>query len=197
MPEPQEYTIASWSPWIDKVTGQPITDPHNNVKGSVLFEEDRAEPIDATFKPPVEIGQKKYGVVDLYQTKAGSIRKGFQRRDKPQAVYPAQAGQITQGKYPRSDEHTQESIARSVALKAAVDHYPTVTTSKISVIDIADQFLAWLQGVEQPTTTAPATGYDKARAVAQNLRRDEREEDAELRSMMNNQPDDTNDDIPY
>lgn len=210
MAEPQDYTIANWSPWIDKVTGQPVTDAHNNVKGSVLFEEDRAEPIDATFKPPVEVGQKKYGVVDLYQTKAGSMRKGFQRRDRPQPGYggqPVQAGQVASAKYPRNDEHTQESIARSVALKAAVDtfaHYTPNNTDSITplVLKTADTYLAWLQGSSESTdpkaterlttseqggnSTSQVSGYDKAKAVAQNLRRDDRDEDQEVRSLVEN-----------
>lgn len=211
MAEPQEYTIESFNPWIDRETGNAVKDPHGNIKGSVLFVEDKSEPIDATFKSMPNPGDKKFGIVDLYQTRAGSTRKGFKSAPRPQPGYnstPVQAGQVAAGKYQRNDEHTQESIARSVALKAAVDIFPSLgykpqQANQDYVTQVADVFLAWLQGSSESTspkaqttpqmtqapgaqmdTTTTPSGYDKARAVAQNLRRDERDEDNEVRSLV-------------
>lgn len=196
MPEPREYTVEKFDPWIDRETGDAVKDPHGNIKGSVLFVEDKSEPIDATFKTMPNAGDKKYGVVDLYLTKAGKSRKGFKRADRPDDRGTAQAGQVAQAKYPRNDEATQESIARSVALKAAVDYVASwkEASNSSDILAISDKFLAWLQG--NAPAPQPASGYDKAKAVAQNLRRDDRDEDNDLRSMMNNSEPYPEDDLP-
>lgn len=114
----QEYTIKEWSPWTDRETGQPVTDKHGNHRGSVVFEEHQNEPVDATFKPPVQVGQKKYGVVEEYTTQGGSFRIRFQRRDKPQelrqtSAFPAKSEKTWQ---PRDDDaiRAQWAIGQSV-----------------------------------------------------------------------------------
>lgn len=78
---PQDYTIKEWKPWVKD--GQVVADNHGNLKGSVVFVEHQNEPVDATFKPPVEVGQKKYGVVEEYLTQSGAPRIKFTRKNRP------------------------------------------------------------------------------------------------------------------
>lgn len=88
---PQEYTVKSWKPWENEAGL--IRDPHGNYKGTVTFEEDHSEPIDATFKNQPSVGDKKYGTVGDYQTKAGNTRRGFKSVKKLDVASPiAQSG---------------------------------------------------------------------------------------------------------
>lgn len=173
MAEAREYTIKNWSPWEDRDNdGAPVRDQHGNYRGSVLFDEDSSEPIDATFKTQPAVGDKKYGVVDLYQTRAGKTRKGFKSAPRPQPGYgnaPVQAGQVAAKREWQPDSpEKQDSIARSVALKAAVDTPWGSPPSETEVLQLADRYLGWLQGI--PLQLNPASGYEKARQTAEQLR---------------------------
>lgn len=77
----QEYTVKSWKAWENEDGA--IRDAHGNFKGSVTFEEYNSEPVDATFKTEPAPGDKKYGTVNDYTTKAGKVRMGFTRADRP------------------------------------------------------------------------------------------------------------------
>lgn len=78
----QEYTVRQWTPWENE--DGPIRDKYGNYKGSILFDEDHGEPIDATFKQHPAVGDKKYGSVEPYTTQMGKKRTKFVRADKPQ-----------------------------------------------------------------------------------------------------------------
>lgn len=171
--QPSEFTISTWSPWIDKDTGNPATDLHGNFKGSVTFEEDKSEPIDATFKTQPAVGDKKYGTVDLYQTRAGKTRKGFKSAPRPNPAYGAIQGASSGDMAPKREwqpdsPEKQDSIARSVALKAAVDF---CRGSKYEdVLPLAENFLAWLKGSSATSQQPQASGYEHARQQAQQIR---------------------------
>jgi hypothetical protein len=115
---PQEYTVKSWNAWMND-EGL-IRDGFGNYKGTVLFEEDSVEPIDATFKTQPNPGDKKYGIVSDYVTKAGKTRKGFKAAQKPLPQTPAHEYTPTTKKewQPRDDDRivAQWSISQSIAL---------------------------------------------------------------------------------
>jgi hypothetical protein len=111
------------------------------------------------------VGQKVYGHLEL--TKTGKSTK-FKRASKDQTPAVGSAPVVTElpsvtpkGAY--KPDTQQESIARSVALKAAVDLFAPGNAGDITIphtISTADQFLAWLSGesakVEaQKDTTKP------------------------------------------
>lgn len=104
----QEYTVKTWQPWVDKDTDDYVRDPHGNYKGSVSFEE-HDEQVDATFKQQPKVGDKKYGTIEEYKTKAGKTRKTFRRADRPIAGSPADG----------SEDHRQATINAFAALKIA------------------------------------------------------------------------------
>lgn len=143
MPQPREYTVKSWSPWQDRETGDNIRDNHGNFKGSVLFEEDSAEPIDATFKKPPTPGDKKYGVVDLYTTRAGSVRKGYKAAIRPQQGYsdggnynqsPVPTGQVAQRAPFKADPDKQADIKAEFAIKTVVESQGMVDMAKVELM---------------------------------------------------------------
>lgn len=113
---PQEFTVRQWKAWKED-DGTPITDPHGNVKGSVVFEEHANEPVDATFKQAPNPGDKKYGVIEDYQTKSGNTRTKFSRRDRPQEGSNSRSG----GKSGRDDNaiRAQWAIGQAVQIQAA------------------------------------------------------------------------------
>lgn len=124
MSEPQLYTIKEWKAWPG------ATDDYGNQTGTVAFEEYSSEPVDARFKPPVEVGQKKYGVVETYETKKGATRTRFVRKDKPQDA-PSAGGRTWQ---PRDDSaiQAQWAIGQAVAV--------TNLTEKSGDYEIIEQY---------------------------------------------------------
>lgn len=114
-------------------------------------------------KTAPEAGQKVYG--HLEKAKSGKSVK-FRRAKKEDT--PQESASITPGVAPKNSQSTDESIARAVALKAAVEFLASANQHNNNVehtIDIADQFLAWLQGdVQKPVETgdkAPARDWTK------------------------------------
>ena len=206
-PQPREYSVLSFDPWIDKATGQPIKDGFGNVKGTVLFNEDRAEPIDGTFKTIPNVGDKKFGVVDFYTTKAGSLRKGFKRAERPEQAsgYGGVAVGSSGSKPSYQSPEQQESIARSVALKASVDLAASIESKYKKVDDVlatADIFLAWLQNkpsasvstdstvVSQPTNEPQRAVVGASSQPARNwnsVGQRDRDPDPEAQSLYNRQ----------
>lgn len=113
----QEYTVKSWKVWENE--DGLIRDQHGNYKGSVLFNEESGEPIDATFKNQPNVGDKKFGDIVEYTTKAGAARTKFQsakRLDTP----PASTSD-TSNWQPRDDMaiRAQWAIGQSVQLELA------------------------------------------------------------------------------
>lgn len=78
----QEYTVKTWKVWEDEEGS--VRDKFGNFKGSVTFEEENSEPVDATFKTEPQPGDKKYGEITEYQTRSGNTRRKFQRKDRPE-----------------------------------------------------------------------------------------------------------------
>jgi len=156
--QPQEFTIASWSAWNDKQTGQPVRDNHGNVKGSVTFNEFKSEPVDATFKQPPNIGDKKYGQIESYKSRSGSLRLKYKAVSRPQqndyqGTQNSQQGDMRITSSPAKDGKNDHAIAKSVALKAAVDYYaPTDVKDRNpnDVLTVADKFVAWLEDNPAP-----------------------------------------------
>lgn len=85
----REYTVQNWQGW--ETDEGPVRDVHGNYKGTVWFEEDPRQ-ADATFKTQPEKGDKKYGDLADYTTKAGKTRLGFKRADRPEEGQQAFGG---------------------------------------------------------------------------------------------------------
>lgn len=102
---------------------------------SVKFEDDAETYLWQTKTAPVE-GEKYYGHIE--QSKSGKSLRF--KKDKVEEAKPPHTG---------STQSTDESIARAVALKAAVERCVAMGNSKAlepsNVIEIADTFLAWLK----------------------------------------------------
>lgn len=132
---------------------------------------------------PVE-GEKYYGHIE--KTKSGKATK-FRRAKKDDTPHEAGSPKSTPtSKYHPKDDHTQESIARSVALKAAVD---IIASGKgvhgETVFDIAEKFLAWLQnsGTQETGNTTADDSKPPARPWTKVGKG--RDEDAEEQSLYN------------
>lgn len=90
---PQELTVRSWKAWEDRESdGDVLRDKYGNIQGSIVFEEHSGEQVDARFKEQPNPGDKKYGVIEDYQTKSGKTRTKFSRKDRPEANQPSYSG---------------------------------------------------------------------------------------------------------
>lgn len=108
---------------------------------SVKFEGDAETYITMAKSAPVA-GQKVYGHIDL-TAKGKPIRF---KKDKVPEGQPNPSGQASHS--------TDENIARSVALKAAVDFVNNEATTEFT-LTVAEDFLAWLKG-QYPINTSKA-----------------------------------------
>lgn len=105
-------------------------------------------------------GERVYGHIE--KTASGKSTK-FKRAKKEDIPHDAQGSQqaSTSGvpaKYAQTNPDTQDSIARSVALKAAVNaatatHSAGLAITENGIIKTAEVFLAWLKGTTKPTDT--------------------------------------------
>lgn len=85
-----------------------------------------------TDSPPPEAGQELYG--ELVETKFGKRFKSAKRAD------------VRGGGWQKSPEE-QESIARAVAFKGALEyHHDTSDATPQQVLETAEEFLPWLKG---------------------------------------------------
>lgn len=98
---------------------------------SVKFEGDAETYLWQTKTPPVE-GEKYYGHIE--ESKSGKSLRF--KKDKVEEVKPQQTG---------STQSTDESIARAVALKAAVELFADTKDSVNDVLETANTFLGWLK----------------------------------------------------
>lgn len=99
-------------------------------------------------------GERVYGHIE--KTASGKSTK-FKRAKKENVPHDAQGSQQAStlgvpAKYAQTNLDTQDSIARSVALKAAVDSLSPDSGTDVA-IKVAETFLAWLQGSTKPTDT--------------------------------------------
>lgn len=186
----QEYKIvhldAGKEPFIDRNGNQWI---------NVLFEGFSSEPTKWVMRPE---STAKYRVGDMVYGRLESVEgKNYQRfykEQKPETGGATQLGSPTRPAYQPND-NTQESIARSVALKASVDVHEK-GASDSAVLATADTYLSWLQGRLVSTQQSPLSGLEKARQVAQSLKRDDRDEDADIRSMLESSQPYPEEDLP-
>src|SRR5260221_4960338 len=153
----QEYTVKQWQPWRE-ADGTPITDTHQNIRGSVTFEED-ARQLDAGFKTDPSPGDKKYGDIESYKTQSGNSRVKFKAASRPFA-----------GSQASSQSADPDFGYRCNALNNAVAHVANMATvdnqsSLNRTLNIAGEFYAWL------TKTTPATQPEdsEARAYQESL----------------------------
>jgi hypothetical protein len=112
----QEVTVQTWQPWVDQETDEPIRDNYGNHKGSVIFDEYPAQPVDATFKEPPAVGAKKYGSIEEYNTKAGKTRVKYVSAQRPKEGFTPSAGGKTY--QPRDDMaiRAQWAIGQAVSV---------------------------------------------------------------------------------
>lgn len=135
--KPQLYTIKDFSVGDFK-------DPNGNTWCEVVFAEDPSEQYRWVVKDPVKVtlGTKVYGHIEEKTSKAGKPYNRFYRDKQEDAP---QTASTVMG---HTGQSTDESIARSVALKAAVD---SRWTKPETVIQFAEVYLAWLRGdVQKP-----------------------------------------------
>jgi hypothetical protein len=165
------------------------------------------EPVNMNKVVPVrdepQVGEMLYGTVELMTSKKGTSYYKFKAEKEPDDAQPvkspAQSSYVPQ-------ESKDESIARAVALKAAVErHAYGGEVFDNQILDTADTFLAWLQNsgsagsrevststppqqtqaTQNPVSAVGQTGYDKARQQANTLRKDPpADQDPELQSLM-------------
>ena len=139
---------------IEKISGEAPREWPNPRGGTVYYYKIKLVGV----VKPVSIGKQKLNSLTIGQTIDGTIEPSDLSEDKFKAAPMGQpsAGQQSFNKSHESQD-TQESIARSVALKAAVDFVSgdTKVTSDY-VLAVADDFLAWLQGKASiPANTEP------------------------------------------
>lgn len=162
----KDYTIKDWKPWENE--DGLVRDSFGNYRGSVLFDEESGEPIDATFKEQPKVGDKKYGDIVEYTTKAGSIRTKFQgaKRDTPPTEKPTPKAS---GWQPRDDD----AIKAQFAIKAAIQ-YAMTQTGAPAIEDVegyAKIFFAMIDTIKaSPATPAQPTGYDSFKQQGQRLK---------------------------
>jgi hypothetical protein len=150
--QPREYEIVHFEK-------SDFQDQNGNYWCNVLFKGAASEPIKIVVKDPTDsvfsVGSILYGRITNETSKAGKPYNRFRREKKPDA--PTTLGNDgstgnSQG-WKSNDAGTQESIARSVALKAAVDSH---SSGKVDdILKTAETYLAWLQGgaVQKPVET--------------------------------------------
>lgn len=161
----QEYTIISFKSGDFK-------DNFGNTWCEVAFEE-LSEPARWVVKDPsrVSVGQKVYGHIEDAVSKAGKPYNRF-KTDKREDYSPTQSSSSNSG------QSTDESIARAVALKAAVELTASdarLMKDKATVLEIADRFLEWLKGTtpsERPATQAPDKPQSKWQEAGSKLHDD-------------------------
>jgi hypothetical protein len=163
----QEYTVAAWAPWIDKSTDDVIRDEHGNYKGSVTFVERGNEQVDATFKVQPQSGDKKYGNVEVYQTRAGKERLRFRRADRP--VEGSQTG------YAGSPTKDYDEIKAQVSLKVAATLWQgrewTLSKVEMTAVELYEMIGRIKTKRKFEPTPNDEPGYDKAKIVRQTIAR--------------------------
>lgn len=160
--QPQELKIIHLDPGT-----QPYFDQNGNQWVNVLFEGFQNEPIKWVVKDlsQYQVGQTIYGHIEQKTSQAGKPYNRFYRDQKPDYGQATQAGAVAGSKYQPRDDNTQESIARSVALKAAVDFTPTAGMNDLQdVLKVANTFLAWLQNSKSVLPTATPS-YPQAATI--------------------------------
>lgn len=147
-------------------------DDNGNVWCNVVFEEQSSTQHRWVVKDPttVHLGQKVYGHIEEKMSKANKPYTRFYRDKEPEEpTYTKDGDQSAQGK-----PSTDESIARAVALKAAVEwgayglagnKIPT----GVDVLKEANIFLAWLKQESPLGTmqTAPPVTHETTPATHQ------------------------------
>lgn len=103
---------------------------------------------------PVSIGKTKKDSLTIGQMVDGTIEPSDLQEDKFKAAPMAQSGfGGGHATTPNGGDGVQDSIARSVALKAAVDFTELNKQADVKyVLGIADEFLAWLKNESKPTS---------------------------------------------
>lgn len=147
----RDFIVKGWQPWIDRETEDPIRDQHGNYKGSVTFE--NSEPVDATFKQPPAVGDKKYGDIETYTTKSGATRKKFKSAQRPQEGFTGGSGKSNY--QPRDDA----AVKAQFAIKAAIAFCPKPESARdmnaiAAIEDVAKQFYQMVDRVKNSGSVA-------------------------------------------
>ena len=129
-------------------------DDNGNFWCNIGLDGEMNEPVRIVVKDPMDTaftaGLSIYGHIEVKTSKAGKPYRRFYREKKPDVSPASNQAPVTQSKYTSNDD-VQESIARSVALKAAVDLCASnAVRSEVTVLETADKFLAWLTKAPQP-----------------------------------------------
>lgn len=119
-------------------------DQNNNTWCNVVFEEEPSEQYRWVVKDPtrVTLGTKVYGRLEEKTSQQGKPYMRFYKEQEPDGQSaPSTGGQASAG------NSTDESIARAVALKAAVELHadPDNVPKPVEVLKDANIFLAWLK----------------------------------------------------
>lgn len=150
----QDYKISAYKP-------SDFQDNFGNWWVEVAFE-GVSEPARWAMKDPMKykVGDTVYGHMVDATSRAGKPYSKFVR-DQKEEYTPTQSSGSNSG------QSTDESIARAVALKAAVELTASdarLMKDKATVLEIADRFLEWLKGTtpsERPATE-PVRKSDEA-----------------------------------
>lgn len=170
--KPQEFEIKNFQ------KGD-FVDDHGNYWCSMALA-GVSEPVRIVVKDPMQYrdGMTLYGHISDETSKAGKPYLRFRKDQRDEHQKPNQApGEAgTPVSYEQRQDNTQESIARSVALKAAVD-FVNKHSEPSDVIMVAEQYLAWLTKtpIEGKASVAqlPVKSDDQAIEQYQNSFNDE------------------------
>lgn len=164
----QEYTVKSWKVWENE--DGIIRDQHGNYKGSVLFEEESGEQIDATFKEQPNVGDKKYGDIVEYTTKAGKPRQKFQRANRLEEGANVGTAATTKGSYqPRDDASIKAQFAIKGAIQLEIGSNGDYSLSHIE--ETAKQLFSMIDRVKggSESPNPKASGYEAFVAQGKRL----------------------------
>lgn len=190
----QELTVKYWKPWENE-EGL-VRDNHGNYKGTVVFEEEPGQMVDATFKQEPAVGDKKYGDILEYETKSGSIRQKFQRAERPQDGQQSFTKRTFQ---PRDDAAIQAQWALGRAYEII---QPKKQEDWAKVKQDATHLMVLVQEVKggEPSLKDDGghkeTGYDAFKASRPGNKSQEREQD-EVHTMFDANGPVNLDDIPF
>lgn len=145
---------------ITRISQDPPREWNNPKGGTVYYRKVMLEGWDK----PVSVGKKSADALHVGDVLQGTItpdpEHGEDKFKADAAAFTGGGGGSSHSPAPRgTTPEDKESIARAVALKAAVDYYPSdankVTPS--DVIEVAERFLAWLKGNLEATDAGEPT----------------------------------------
>lgn len=219
----KDFTVSNWTPWIDRETNEPITDPHGNFKGTVWFEEDSRQ-ADGTFKTEPRPGDKKFGDLVDYTTQSGKTRLKFQRAERPQEPInqTSDNAHVSAKREWKTDDEfygdknaqikAQWAIGQALSIFLAAgstsiaDDQLEEQAKKLFVmvdrVKVSSESITYKVNASTDKSMTEPSGYAKAKAAHQTLKartpeQEDKDEDEEIKSLVQTEDPINLDDIPF